>query len=136
MSLDSILLVDDDAIAHRLHEKLISKLKLARTVFMKHNGKEALDFIKHRYHNSHTLPSLVILDLNMPVMDGVDFLKEICRSNLLYVNRIPIAILSNSAHATDMKKVAEIRNCFYATKPLTEEKLLQIVEHTCYGLLN
>lgn len=130
MSLDSILLVDDDEISNRLHERLIRKLNLARNVFVKRNGKEAFDFIKERYYGSRSLPSLIVLDLSMPVMDGHDFLKEICQSNLLYVNRIPIAILTNSAHKDDIKKVKEIRNCFYVTKPLTEEKLLQMVEAT------
>jgi len=130
MSLESILLVDDDEIANRLHERLIQKLKLSRNIFTKNNGKEALDFVKQRYYSSRSLPSLIMLDLSMPVMDGVDFLKEICQSNLLYVNRIPVAILTNSAHPEDMKKVAAVRNCLYVTKPLDEEKLLQIIEHT------
>src|SRR6185437_8204927 len=130
MALESILLVDDDEIANRLHERLIQKMNIARNVFAKRNGKEALEFIRQRYHNSNSLPSLIILDLSMPVMDGVDFLKEICRSNLLFVNRIPTAIVTNSALVEDKKKVSEVRNCFYITKPLTEEKLLQIVQST------
>ena len=127
--LDSILLVDDDSIANHLHERLIKKLKLGRQVYTKTNGREALKFIEEQYYSSRTLPSLIILDISMPVMDGIDFIKEICQSNLLYVKRIPIAILSNSVHAEDVRRVNEVRPCFYVAKPLTEAKLNVIIEN-------
>ena len=134
--LDSILLVDDDGIANHLHERLIRKLKIARQVFTKTNGREALKFIEERYYSSRTLPSLILLDISMPVMDGIDFMKEICNSNLLYVKRIPIAILSNSVHAEDVRRVNEVRPCFYITKPLTEAKLNTIIENTLVKAVN
>jgi len=129
MALDNILLIDDDEVANQLHQKLIQKLKLAKNIFTEKDGRDGLDFIRQRYYGFHSLPSLIILDLNMPVMDGVDFLKEICHSDLLFVNRIPIAVLTNSVHPEeDMKRITEIRNCYYISKPLTEEKLLQVIE--------
>jgi len=127
--LDSILLVDDDSIANHLHERLIKKMQAARQVYTKTNGREALKFIEERYYSSRTLPSLIILDISMPVMDGVDFMKKICQSNLLYVKRIPVAILTNSIHADDIRRVNEVRPCFYITKPLTEVKLNAIIEN-------
>ena len=127
-ALDSILLVDDDAIANYLHERLIKKTQLAREVITKANGREAIEYIKERYKTMRTLPSLIILDLSMPVMNGIDFLKEICQSDLLFANHIPIAILTSSDHPDDIKRVKEIKNCFYLLKPLSMAKLTDTIE--------
>jgi CheY-like chemotaxis protein len=126
----SVLLVDDDMIANHLHEQLIKKHNIANQVFIKTNGKEAYDFIKHRYHKGKSLPSLIILDIDMPVKNGFEFLAELLNSNLLAVKNIPLAVLTNSTHPEDIEKIHALGNFVYVTKPLTKEKMLEMIEKT------
>jgi CheY-like chemotaxis protein len=126
----SVLLVDDDMIANHLHEQLIRKHNIASKVFIKTNGKEAYDFIKDHYHSGKSLPSLIILDIEMPVRNGFEFLRELLNSDLLAVKNIPLAVLSNSSHPEDMEKIRGLGNFVYLTKPLTDNKMLEMIERT------
>ena len=126
----SILLVDDDTTANYLHEKLIKKLNIAHDVFTKANGKEALDFIEERYQAIRSLPSLILLDINMPVLNGFEFIKDLLGAELLVLKKIPVCILTSSSHPKDIEKIKELGDYIYVTKPLTEEKLLNIVGKT------
>jgi CheY-like chemotaxis protein len=126
----SVLLVDDDMIANHLHEQLIKKYNIANKVFVKTNGKEAYDFIKYRYHTGKSLPSLIILDIEMPVKNGFEFLTELLNSDLLAVKNIPLAVLTNSSHPDDIEKIRGLGNFVYVTKPLTDDKMLEMIERT------
>jgi CheY-like chemotaxis protein len=130
MGLSSILLVDDDNTANYLHEHLIKKVDIAREVFTKANGMEALLFIEKRYRTLRSLPSLILLDINMPVLNGLEFIKDLLDSELLAVKNIPVAILSSSSHTADISKVKELGNYMFISKPLTEEKLLGVIGKT------
>jgi response regulator of citrate/malate metabolism len=126
----SVLLVDDDMIANHLHKQLINKHNIASQVFIKTNSKAAYDFIKDRYHSGKSLPSLIILDIDMPVKNGFEFLSELLNSDLLAVKNIPLAILTNSAHSGDIEKIRELGNFVYITKPLTDDKMFEMIERT------
>jgi CheY-like chemotaxis protein len=126
--LDNILLVDDDEISNYLHCKIISKLEIAREVVCQKNGRDAIEYIENQYHSFKSLPSLILLDLKMPIMDGFDFIHEIKKSDLLTVNRIPIAILTTSNNKKDKQRIKQLGNFSYITKPMTEEKIWQIIE--------
>jgi CheY-like chemotaxis protein len=126
--LDNILLVDDDDISNHLHCEIISKLEIAREVVCQRNGRDAIEYIARQYYTFKSLPSLILLDLKMPIMDGFDFINEIKKSDLLTVNRIPIAILTTSDNEEDKRRIQQLGDFFYLTKPLTEEKIWQIID--------
>lgn len=128
---DSILLVDDDESSNFMHKLLINHLNVAREVFSVVNGREALEFIEKRYYSFQSLPSLILLDLNMPEVNGFDFLKRMLDSRLLYVKNIPVAILTSSDLDQDINKVKELGDFTYVLKPLREEKLLEIIMTCC-----
>ncbi len=88
--LESVLLVDNDEVANKLHEGLIKELGLSRTIVSKKNGKEAFDYIETSYRSLRQLPSLILVDLAMPIMDGVELIEEIKSSELLSVNKTPL----------------------------------------------
>ncbi|MFL5730845.1 MAG: response regulator, partial [Cytophagaceae bacterium] len=111
----SILLVDDDHIANHLHEQLITRHNLASKIFIESNGKDAYALIENRYRSGKSLPSLIILDIDMPVQNGFDFLDNLLASDLLAVKNIPLAILTNSSHPDDMEKVKQRGNFVYVT---------------------
>jgi CheY-like chemotaxis protein len=124
----SVLLIDDDEIANHLHSRLLKKNNIAREVFKKTNGKEGFDFIRNRYYKGKSLPSLIILDIDMPVQNGFEFLTELLNSDLLAVKNIPLAVLTNSSHIEDMEKIRKFGDFVYVSKPLTDKKLQELVE--------
>ena len=76
--LNCILLIDDDDATNFIHQVIIKKAKIAEQVVTTLNGKQGLDFLTNsgKYHNKETpLPSIVFLDINMPVMDGWEFME-------------------------------------------------------------
>jgi CheY-like chemotaxis protein len=125
--IDSILFIDDDPVVNFHHISLSHHLKIAREIFVKTNGKEALDFIKERYYTGQSLPSLILLDLNMPIMNGKEFIQEVLACDLLGVKKIPMVILTT---LFDSKEQFKMTNLGYSsmTKPLSEEKLFQIIQ--------
>jgi CheY-like chemotaxis protein len=133
--LDSVLLVDDDEVANNLHKNLIEELGLARNVVSKKNGKEAFHYIEHSYRSLKQLPSLVLVDLAMPVMDGYELISELQQSELLSVNKIPLAIVS-SVPIEDRRLIDEISKFDYILKPLDEIKFLEILHSTVFPTLS
>lgn len=111
-----ILLVDDDPIANYLHLKLLNNLKLAKRIDIVTNGEEALNYLNEVCH-----PELLFLDINMPVMNGIEFLKEY--NKLDPAPAINIYILSSSEHLLDIANTEELGISNYLNKPLTEEQL-------------
>ncbi|MCZ6900005.1 MAG: response regulator, partial [Bacteroidetes bacterium] len=67
---DTICLVDDDEVYHYIMERTISKNKLAKTILKFMDGETAINFFNQNLANQSKLPELILLDLNMPVMDG------------------------------------------------------------------
>jgi CheY-like chemotaxis protein len=80
------------------------------------------------YYKGKSLPSLIILDIDMPVQNGFEFLTELLNSDLLAVKNIPLAVLTNSSHIEDMEKIRKFGDFVYVSKPLTDKKLQELVE--------
>jgi CheY-like chemotaxis protein len=93
-----VLCVDDDPDDRELIRNAIFKIDSSFTVVNATNGKEALQYLNRA--DESDLPCLVILDINMPVMDGKQTLMEI-KSNDKW-NEVPIVVFSTSAHPSDL----------------------------------
>ncbi|MEP3210096.1 MAG: response regulator [Maribacter sp.] len=130
LSLNSILLVDDDEISHLFNKIFIGKLNLNVDLDFALNGKEALHLLAPANGSSTILlPCLVLLDVNMPVMGGWEFLKA-------YVEevhpdtrkKVTIVMLTTSADEADMIKVMNNPHVKeYVKKPLSEEAIRQLI---------
>jgi CheY-like chemotaxis protein len=134
--LDSVLLVDDDVAANFFHRNLIHNLGLAREVIQTTNGREAFDFIENNYRTNRSLPSLVLLDIAMPKMDGIELIKHLKESNLLGVKKIPLAIVSISEKEKYEQELNSIGEISYVTKPLSKLKFLDMLQKTIVPSLN
>ncbi|CAN5422967.1 response regulator [soil metagenome] len=117
---DCILLVDDDPIANYLHLRLLNNSKLAKRIDIVTNGAEALIYLKEICH-----PEILFLDINMPVMDGTEFLINYKRIEPLPKTRI--IILSTSEHTDDLSFITSLGINDYLIKPLREEKVMEIL---------
>lgn len=120
------LLVDDDPISCFINEKIIEAASLTKHAHLAHNGKEALDFIEGNckvVYMAPSCPDLIFLDLNMPVMNGFEFLDEFVKLNFTSKPEIKIVILTSSSNPTDIERIQGYNILGYLNKPLTVENL-------------
>jgi len=127
-SFKSIILVDDDEISNFLNQTMIMEYGFKKNVHVTSNGEEALTFMQENCNitGDELCPALIFLDLNMPVMDGFEFLEKYERSN-----GIPkcnaIYLLTSSANKKDIERSKQYKIAGYINKPLTAEKIKDIL---------
>lgn len=123
-------IIDDDQIVLMLAGLLIDKHESFHLADTFRNGKEGLDNIKQLVANNQSLPDLILLDLNMPIMDGWEFLEEL--QLIPQAQDISIYIFTSSIDPHDRIRTKEFPNVKgYVSKPLTKEKLDDIASQTC-----
>jgi CheY-like chemotaxis protein len=125
-----ILLVDDDDVDNYLNKYVIDEMGIAERVSICKNGSEALSLLKEtclcKEDGSTTVcPELILLDINMPNMNGFEFLKELQNIN---DRSFSIVILSSSDLIQDVEEAAKFKVNYYIAKPLTIDKLRKMVE--------
>ncbi|MBO9700965.1 MAG: response regulator [Sporocytophaga sp.] len=123
---NKVLLVDDDKINNYINLRLIRRIGLSEEIIVTNNGQEAINYLKKC--GKKDLPTLILLDINMPVMDGFEFLEEFEKQDLNTVERPMIVVLTTSTNTNDIKKVESSPIAAgYINKPLTEENLLGFI---------
>ncbi len=125
-SLDNILLVDDDPITNYLSRALLGSLSYGSQIDVARNGKEALDLLtEHQSDPAHPLPDLIFLDINMPVMDGFEFLDHFRQFHA--GKEIIVVILTTSDNEKDVQNAQKYRVHGYLNKPLSKDKIRAVV---------
>jgi CheY-like chemotaxis protein len=120
--LSSVLLVDDDETTNFLNAHLLQSLGVTDQVLVAHNGQEALALLAHHCGTTEaTSPALVLLDLHMPVMGGIDFLAAYQPQPP--AQAIHIVILTSSLHPHDLARLQGLRHTTVLQKPLTRAKI-------------
>ncbi len=96
-----ILLVDDDPRDILLTQEALKEVDIPHRLFVVHNGQEALQFLRQEDPQvNQPIPNLIIMDLNMPVMDGHAMLKAV--KNDPNLSRIPVVVFSSSSDDADV----------------------------------
>jgi len=119
-----VLLVDDDYISNFIADHLLNKHKICKSITIARNGDEAL---KHLQDESNPFPELILLDINMPVMDGFEFIGAFQRYNMDR-NKTKIVIYTTAYNKEDFELLKEIGFHDFIIKPLNEEKLKKLLE--------
>ncbi|MEQ8810141.1 MAG: response regulator [Imperialibacter sp.] len=122
MSVNRIILIDDDEISNFLSISLIRKIDPEIEIIPFRNGKEALDYLKNE-GLSKRKSNLILLDIRMPVMNGFEFLEEIRNSNLKTKDSMRVVMLSSSDNPRDLEKAKSFEVLGYINKPLKEESI-------------
>ena len=131
--LPCVLLVDDDYVTNFLNAKVIEHAKIAEHVEVKLNGQEALDFLTKEKITDTASPCLILLDINMPIMDGWEFLQAYQQGALDQKNKANIVMLTTSSNPDDIKRAQNIPFVSgFKSKPLTTEILEDII-HSHFG---
>lgn len=123
-----ILLVEDNAADVELTLRAFKRRKLANPIAVARDGEEALDYIHRRgtYVERAPIPGLILLDLRLPKVDGLDVLREL-KGHPVYRN-IPVVVLTTSDEDRDVKRSYELGAASYIVKPVEFEKFLEVVE--------
>lgn len=111
----NILLIEDDNIEIMKLQRTVSKLGLSHRITEAKNGEQALELLR----SGQPLPDIVLLDLNMPRMSGIEFLSILKEDEVL--KYLPIVILTTSENRVDLVECYRIGIAGYIIKPLKYE---------------
>ena len=120
----TILLVEDDPGHALLIEKNLRRAGITNTIIALDNGQKAVDYLfnKAGYGNDpHPAPFLILLDLNLPVLDGYQVLKII--KNDPHTKQIPVVVLTTTDNPQEISRCYELGCNVYVTKPVEYDKL-------------
>ncbi|MEO6323003.1 MAG: response regulator [Thermoanaerobaculia bacterium] len=121
MSLKKVLVVDDSELVHKMHGLVLQRYHDCE-ILHTYNGNQALDML-------HKNPDvqLILLDINMPVMDGLRFLET--RNQMGVFTGIPVIIISTEGKENDTKRGMEAGATAYVTKPFRPAQLHAIIDN-------
>ena len=117
----NILLIEDDLIEIMKFNRIVKKLNFGHKINEVNNGEEAIDFLKI----ATKIPDIIILDLNMPKMSGLEFL-EILKNNPL-LKHIPLIVLTTSNNINDVTESYRLGIAGYFIKPLKYEDSVESI---------
>ena len=122
-----ILLVEDNAGDIRLTQEVFKTSKVRNNLIVASNGQEALSCLRKQGKYAGTpRPDLILLDLNLPVMDGREVLEKIKTDQDL--KRIPVVILTTSKAEEDILKTYNLHANCYITKPVDLDQFVKVVQ--------
>ncbi|MFX1702364.1 response regulator [Chitinophaga sp. CC14] len=116
----SVLLIDDDIDDRMIFGEVLKELAPDIIYHEAINGEDALFKL-----NNNLVPDLIFLDLNMPRIDGKQFLAEIRQQD--HLKHIPVVIYTTSSHESDKKETRELGASYFLTKPNSLHELTHIL---------
>ncbi|MDP2261897.1 MAG: response regulator [Hydrogenophaga sp.] len=126
VSLPPILLVEDNPMDLDLTLRAFSKKKFSNTIQIARDGEEALAFLP-RWDAGEPLPAVILLDINMPKINGLEVLQQL-KDHPLY-RRIPVVMLTSSREDRDLKTAYDLGVNSYIEKPVSFTKFIEVAEH-------
>ena len=123
-----ILLVEDNPMDAELTMHGLQQEKLANSIIWLKDGEEALDYLFRRgpyQQRTEVHPRIVILDLKMPKLDGIEVLREMKGSEI--TRRIPVVMLTSSQEESDLIKSYDLGVNSYVVKPLNFKSMTEII---------
>lgn len=131
--INSVMLIDDNEIDNLINQKMIESINLSDNIFIHSGAKSALEYLKNiqkiTSDNIEFLPELIFLDLDMPLMDGFQFIDEFEKLNENTKKYCKIILLTSSLDPKDMAKSKKNVNILkHLNKPLTQENLRKLLD--------
>lgn len=119
----SILLVEDNPVDIDLTLRAFAKRKLTHPIQVARDGDEALNWIP-RWESGEPWPALILLDLKLPKVDGLEVLRQLKQHPTL--RAIPVVILTTSGEDVDMQKAYQLGANSYIVKPVDFDKFMEV----------
>ncbi len=120
----NILLIEDDAIEIMKFNRVLKTIEANHKIIEANNGEEALNILKDK----EIIPDIILLDLNMPRINGIEFLGILKQDDLL--KYIPAIILTTSNNRVDILECYKIGIAGYVLKPLKYEDYVDRIKKT------
>lgn len=120
-----VMLVDDDEADVLLTTQMLKRGKLLLEVKVAHDGEEALRTLNGLVERGEPLPDMILLDINMPRLNGFDTLKRMREQEAL--KGIPVVMLTTSDAPQDVKRVYELGANCYISKPVTFDQFQKVI---------
>jgi len=117
-----ILLAEDDSVDAMTVKRALKDLKITNQLVHTTNGEEALEYLRNENNAS---PCLILLDLNMPKMNGIEFLKIVKADDLL--KRIPVVVLTTSKEEQDIVESFKLSVAGYMVKAIDYKKFVETI---------
>jgi len=121
-SKQKILLIEDDEVDVRSVKRAFDELHITNPLAVTHNGEEALEYLRN---GKNKRPGLILLDLRMPRMDGIEFLKTMKKDNQLKM--IPVVTLTTSREDQDKAESYNFGVSGYMMKPVNYKDFVEVI---------
>lgn len=127
----TVMLIDDNEMDNFINQKIIEANSFADKIYINTNGLSALEFLNNLYIKKETLeemlPEVIFVDLNMPLINGFQFIEKFYDMPKEFVKTSKIVILTSSLNMEDRDIAKRLRpNIIFLNKPLTQESLASI----------
>ena len=124
-----ICIIDDDDVYQYTITNAIKKNSIVKKILVFSDGKEGIDFLIDNIANVEDIPDIIFLDINMPIMDGWQFLEQYVKLKPRVGKKVTIYMISSSVDPIDVKRakaMSEISD--YLIKPIKSEQVSEIIE--------
>ena len=126
--LEHLLLVDDDPTTNFFNKHLVGKMGVFKNIHEASNGKEALQVIEE-LHDQGKRPDMILLDINMPIMNGFEFLDHYVKLDESMRSSVVVCMLTTSLAVEDLERSKQYAFLDdYIDKPLYEEKIKELIQ--------
>lgn len=124
----NVLLLDDNELDNFINKKILESCHFSKNIYINSTGKGALEFLQNimemKDFSDIIFPEVIFVDLNMPIIDGFQFIELLNNVAFKQVKECKLVILTSSLHPDDKKRITEIsKEIKFLNKPLTEEIL-------------
>ncbi len=122
----NLLIIDDDDINIFIIRKIAEKTGFDINMVSKSNGQQAIDYLIETMSKNEPFPKLILIDINMPVMNGWEFIEAYEKLNIQF--EANLYILSSSVYENDIEKTKSYKSVKgFISKPLSKERLTELI---------
>lgn len=127
----NVLLIDDNELDNFINEKILESNHFAKKIYVNTSAKSAIEFLNNIItmgeQFADTYPEVIFVDINMPIMDGFQFIEHFKKNLEQAIRKPKIVILTSSVYHEDKQKASEIsKDIIFLNKPLTKVMLDKI----------
>jgi CheY-like chemotaxis protein len=126
----AVMLIDDNEIDNLINQKMIEASSITENIYTHTGAKSAIEFLKNMEKMDvadKVLPDVIFLDIDMPLMDGFQFLDEFANLSQATRKKCRIIMLTSSINPQDFNRAKKYENVkLYLNKPLSHESIMKI----------